>query len=211
METVACGAEILDRLDLLISFFSLLSTTVLTILIIHQTHNLAKQQTELEQHLNKQQLEMQKRQIRLESFSYKIEIYKALHNAFQFTGEVESLYNTIDIYKKNYDQLYPLFSSLLENMNKSTTDTLWLFKQAEFIISPNIYSAIKDISFHFDQLSGSIAKLKLYPLILLEDEMETEKKKVLDCILHHAEKINTYVLYINSVMPHEISINQLEK
>lgn len=198
-------------LDIAISFLSFVVTTILTVVIIRQTSRLAKKQSEQELLINKQQEELQKRQIRIDTFDYKNSIYHALYKVFQMTGEIEVIFSKISLKEKTAEQLYQMFSILRDQLKIDVSETMWLFKQAEYILPPNIYDSVRAISKNFDELTGDVGKFELYPKILTEDELETEKQKLLEDISDRAKQINDHVYFITSVMPQELDISSLEK
>ena len=77
-------------LNLTISLLSFVVTSILTIVIIVQTSKLAKKQKEQEIIINKQQQDWQKRQMRIDTFDYKNNIYRALYKVFQLTAKFAS-------------------------------------------------------------------------------------------------------------------------
>lgn len=198
-------------LNLTISFLSFVVTSILTIVIIAQTSKLAKKQNEQEIKINEQQQDWQKRQMRIDTFDYKNNIYRALCKVFQLTGEIVDIFPKIRIYEKEMDQLCQLFDILLSQLKIDVSETLWLFKQAEYILPENIYASVRDIAKDFDELTGDIGKFKFYPTILTPEEVDAEKNKLLDDIQYRAEQINRHVLFITTIMPHELDISALEK
>ena len=198
-------------LNLAILFLSFVVTSILTIVIIAQTSKLAKKQNEQEIKINEQQQDWQKRQMRIDTFDYKNNIYRALCKVFQLTGEIADIFPKIRLYEKEMDQLCQLFDILLSQLKIDVSETLWLFKQAEYILPENIYASVRDIAKDFDELTGDIGKFKFYPTILTPEEVDAEKRKLLDDILYRAEQINRHVLFITTIMPQELDISALEK
>ena len=198
-------------INTILDFLSLVITAVLTGIIIWQTSKLAKQQSVQEEEISQQQAELQKRQIKLDTFEYKNRIYHALYKVFQLTGEVQSIYKKINLKDKSMDQLYQIFDSYLKTIKIDVPETLWVFKQAEYILPDNIYSSVYDIAGNLNELTGNIGKFNLYPKILAEHEIEEYKKELLEDIQIRSNQINKHVLFINSIMKKELSISNLEK
>ena len=198
-------------LSLIVAFLSLIITSVLTIAIIVQTSKLAKKQAKQELVITKQQENLQKHQIKIDTFEYKNRIYHAVYRVFQMTGEIETIYQKIDLSSKSMIQLNQLFETYREQLRIDTSETLWLFKQSEYVLSSHIFSTIEDIATNFDELTGDIAKFKLFATILTEEEIEIEKNNLLSDILLRSKRINSYVMYINAIMPEELNISRLDK
>ena len=197
--------------NIAIALLSLLVTSILTVIIIVQTARLAKKQNEQEKLINKQQEDLQKRQIRIDTFDYKNNIYSALYKVFQMTGEIEDIFSKISLKEKTAEQLHQMFDILREQLKIDVSETIWLFIQAEYILPSNIYDSVRVISKNFDELTGDVGKFGLYPKILTENELETEKQKLLEDIRERAKQINDHVYFITSVMPQELDISSLEK
>lgn len=193
-------------LDLSISMLSFVVTSVLTIVIIMQTSKLAKKQSKQDLLINKQQEDLQKRQMRIDTFDYKNTIYHALYKVFQMTAEIEDIFSHVNLGQKDMAQLYMMFEIIREQLKIDVSETMWLFKQAEYILPENIYLSVSAISRDFNELTGDIGKLKLFPAILNEDELSEEKENLLDDILFRAQQINKHVLFIESIMPIELDI-----
>lgn len=198
-------------INIAIALLSLLVTSLLTVIIIVQTAKLAKKQNEQEKLINKQQEDLQKRQIKIDTFDYKNNIYHALYKVFQMTGEIEGIFSKISLKEKTAEQLHQMFDILREQLKIDVSETIWLFKQAEYILPSNIYDSVRIISKDFDELTGDIGKLGFYPQILTDDELNTEKQKLLEDIREKAKQINDHVYFITSIMPRELDISSLEK
>lgn len=198
-------------LNLAISFLAFIVTSIMTVIIITQTSKLSKKQNEQERLISKRQEDLQKRQIKIDTFEYKNSIYRILYKVFQMTGEIEDIFSKISLQEKQMEQLYQLFDILRSQLKIDVSETLWLFKQAEYILPANIYSSIYDIAGNFNELTGDIRKFDLFSKILTPDEITKEKQKLLDDIYARAKQINSHVLFINSVMPHELDISSIEK
>lgn len=193
------------------SILSLVINSGLTLFIIFQTFSLAKKQSKQELEINKQQEELQKRQIRLNTFEYKNKIYYALHKVFQMTGEIQTLYPVMKLDDKDMRELYEIFSSFINVLKIDVSEFLWLFKQAEYILPNNIVPSVNEISKKFDKLTGEINKFKIFSTILTQDEISTEKQNMLNNICSSVEQINKNVQFINSVMPRELDISYIER
>ena len=198
-------------LNVILAFLSLIVTSVLTVIIIVQTSKLAKMQARQERELSKQQEELQKRQMKIDTFDYKNNIYRALYKVFQMTGEIELIYNKIDLYSKSMENLYALFKTYKDVLNIDVSETLWLFKQASYILPTNVYDSVHEISIHFNELTGDVGRFQFYPTILTSDEIEPEKRKVLNDILFRCQQINSHLNFIETMMPTILFIQNIDQ
>lgn len=71
--------------DLVFSLFSIGITSLLTVLIIIQTKKLTKKQQELDKVLNESQRELQQRQLKLDLYNYRRDVYVNLAKIYEFT------------------------------------------------------------------------------------------------------------------------------
>lgn len=200
-----------DLLNLIIAFLSFLVTSILTILIIQQTSRLAKKQSEQERLINQQQEDLQKRQIKIETFEYKNSIYHAVYKVFQLTNMITVFFSKINLEEKSMEQLSQMFDTMRSHLQIDVAETLWLFRQAEYILPSNIYESVKDIAGNFDELAGDFCKFKLFQTILTPNEIGVTKKLLYDDIMNRTTQINRHVLFITSIMPRELDISSLEK
>lgn len=202
-------------LNIIISAVSAVFSIILTAIIIRQTSKLANQQSEQELRINQQeeklQLELQRRQALLDTFEHRNTIYRAINKVFQLTTEYRDLFEKIqgDLEKKPCDKLFELFDLYRTTIDINVSETLWLFKQAEYVFAPNIHETIKQISAEFNEMTGSVAKLKVFPKILTPDELEKSKLELLADIYVRSQRINKHIYFIESIMPRELDIHNL--
>lgn len=71
--------------DLVFSLLSIGITSLLTVLIIIQTKKLTKKQQELDKVLNESQRELQQRQLKLDLYNYRRDVYVNLAKIYKFT------------------------------------------------------------------------------------------------------------------------------
>lgn len=71
--------------NLVFSLFSIGITSLLTVLIIIQTKKLTKKQQELDKVLNESQRELQQRQLKLDLYNYRRDVYVNLAKIYEFT------------------------------------------------------------------------------------------------------------------------------
>lgn len=202
-------------LNIAISAVSTVFSIVLTVIIICQTSRLTKQQSEQELRINRQQeklqFELQRRQALLDTFEHRNAIYRALNKVFQLTIEYRALFEKIQdaLEKKSCDKLFELFDLYRTTIDINVSETLWLFKQAEYVFAPNIHEIIKQIATDFNEMTGSVSKLKVFPNILAPDELEKSKQELLADIYVRSQSINKHIYFIESIMPRELDIHNL--
>lgn len=79
-----------DAFSGIINMISVAISAILTYIIISQTRKISRNQNELEKKMNDQQMTIQKRQIRVDIFPYKREIYLNLFKVLEFANFFEN-------------------------------------------------------------------------------------------------------------------------
>jgi hypothetical protein len=88
-------------ISIFIALSSLVITSFLTFLIIKQTKKLNRQQMQIEESINLKQIEIQKRQLRIDSYPYKREIYCYVFAVLELCHQLLDLLKSVDLYSKN--------------------------------------------------------------------------------------------------------------
>ena len=170
-------------LSLLIAFISMLLTGVLTFLIIRQTSRLNIQQTELQSTINQQQIDMQKsisdqqnelfkRQIRIDLFKYRIELYSNLTKVFNYAQKI--------IIHINIAKTHPaLINKTMNIINEYDTQLgdihaiILSFRDADYLLSEkegNILNNIQQLYKNFILLREEIEKVKVIAILSKESK-----------------------------------------
>lgn len=198
-----------------ISFLSLVISSILTYLIIKQTHKLNKQQMQIEENINFKQLEMQKRQICIDSYPYKREIYCYVFAVLELCHQLQELYKTINFHSKDPVQLLEIFKSLQEQYVPDTKKALWSMREAEYVLPKNISLSVIDIRKNYDSMCvhftipASVAKA-LTPSEI-KTHMDEIKRDNINKAIVCCNKIIEHTSFIESIMPRELDISELSK
>ena len=195
------------------AWLSLVVNSVLTLLIIWQTFSLAKRQKKQEEELNSQQekfqKELQKRQLQLDTFGYKNEIYMTITKVGQLAAEYSVCFENDIVKDKSYEQLQAIFSVYIDVLKIDIPDILAKLRQAEYFFEPYIYDVIYDVAVNFDEITGDVGKFKLYPQLLCDAEMEPQRTELLADMKERCEIINRHMIYLHSIIPKKLQINNL--
>lgn len=128
-------------LSLAVAIISMLLTAFLTFLIIRQTRK-----------LNMQQMELQKRQIKITLFPYKRELYANLAKVFRLAGIIPMI---VVVYKKdsytcnqmklNLEMIFANYLGDIQNVSNN-------LKEVDYLLPRNIADEVKMISEKFNEL-----------------------------------------------------------
>jgi hypothetical protein len=189
-----------DIMQGLISLLSVFITAYLTYRIINQT---AK--------LNKQQEELQKRQISVDLFSYRRDIYQNLYKILECSEKLLELHNSIDFSKKSIKELTGIFSITIEKYVGNEREVFLSLIESEYILDKNMSGSVLTINQAFDDICFKYQMLETLEDIATEIEVENYKKENLKDILSNLEFITGEIGFIQSIYPKIIDISMLDK
>lgn len=198
-----------------IAFLSLVITSILTFLIIKQTKKLNRQQLEIEESINLKQIEMQKRQICVDSYPYKREIYCHVFAVLELCHQMQDLLKSVNLYSKNSTEILEFFNILQEQYVPESKKALWSMREAEYVLPENISLAVIDIRKNYDSMCAHFTAPASISKVLTTHEMETQieeiKRHNIDEAIECCNKIVKHTSFIESVMPTELNISKLSK
>ena len=198
-----------------IALANVLLTTVLTAIIIRQTNRLNKQQLAFERDNHQRALDLQKRQIQIETVPYKREIYSNVFAIFECCHFLKDVSTKIDLTQKTGKELSDMFSLTCKGYVPDIKDAIWSLREAEYILPANIAIPVLEIRSCFDKVCANFNCLASIESILTSDELQTLfqgiKEDNVYSALSNCDKILSYVSYIESIMPVEINIANLNR
>lgn len=198
-----------------IAFLSLVITSILTFLIIKQTKKLNRQQLEIEESINLKQIEMQKRQICVDSYPYKREIYCHVFAVLELCHQMQDLLKSVNLYSKNSTEILEFFNILQEQYVPESKKALWSMREAEYVLPENISQAVIDIRKNYDSMCSHFTAPASISKVLTPHEMETQIEEIKRHNIYEAieccNKIIKHTSFIESVMPSELNISNLSK
>lgn len=176
--------SLIDRLSILISFIS----TVLSLIAILFAVQVPKQ-------IAIRQEELQKRQIKVETYAYKLEYIKILSALKHNMGLLQAMLSIKDLSNDSFSKLYCMYSTL----SISYSDIIVDLEQAKNVFTADSTKFIQDIKRYITTVNELFSKFKIYGDVLTNGEQEErEKEKVTDlkkikfavsCILYDLEKV----------------------
>jgi len=202
-------------ISICIAFSSLVMTSFLTFLIIKQTKKLNRHQLEIEESINRKQIEMQKKQICVDSYPYKREIYCYVSAVLELCHHMRNLLKSVNLYSKNPTEILEFFKILQEQWVPDRKQALWSMREAEYVLPENISAAIIDIRKNYDSMCAHITAPASISKVLTTQEMETHIEEIKRLNINEAiaccNRIVKHTSFIESVMPVELNISKLSK
>lgn len=202
-------------LSVSIMFASFLVSAFLTGLIIWQTKRLNQNQQELEKSINNQQIELQKRQIQIDSYPYKREIYTNVFQVLALCDQLKNITETIDLNDRSPEEIFEVFSLLQEQYVPDRKQALWILREAEYVLSSQIAHVVLDIRNNYDTICTHFIVINTFSKLDAEFvngyAKEMTKSYNIEKIVECCNKIVNHTTYIENVFPKELNISLLSK
>lgn len=215
MEIIQCIIINERFLTILIAFLSFVMTTMLTILLIKQNKDVNKRQMQFEESLSSKQIEMQKRQIHVDSYPYKREIYCYVFGVLELCHYLEELIKSVDLYSKDPNQLREFFQILQEQYVPESQKALWSMREAEYVLPKNISDVILDIRKNYDSMIAHfITPASIFRVLTpleMNKELDEIKKDNINKAIECCNRIIEHTWFIENIMPRELNIAELSK
>lgn len=174
----------IDILSIIISFLSAIISGIAIVFAVRVPKQIAIRQEEL-----------QKRQIKVETYAYKLEYVKILYDLKQNMGLLQVIFSIKNLSNDSFSKLYYRYSTL----SISYSDIIVNLEQAKNIFTSDSTKFLDDIKRYFTTVNELFSKFKIYGDVLTNDEQkEREKEKVTDlkelklavsCILYDLETV----------------------
>lgn len=204
-----------EILDIILSAVNFFVSAVLTIFIILQTKKLNDKQQELDKALNESQREIQQRQLKLDLYNYRREIYRNILKVYTFCGNTQFFFEYED-YKKLTPKTIEEYHRINEQMSYDNPSELsQILIEAKYLYPEDISDIVLQIQKDFDTLLGDMnAPKKLYN-IMTEEERKTKlspliEKKMTDAQNRVKSILDTKEFIIERISS-ELDISKLEK
>ena len=185
--------------------------SVFTMWRSNRTANIiSKKQMDLEKFIAMRDAEIQRRQMKISTFTYKLDFIKMLYQ-LQIDFEMLSFLCKIpDLKGKSYFEIYDKYSKI----KIASDDYIGSLEQAKNIFTRDSHKFFDDIIKHFDIVTNLFSKFGVYSKILTIDEqsrLQTEKENEIDkikeavsCTLYDLQKL---ILIVNK----DTNISDIDK
>lgn len=198
-------------INLITNFLGMVFTISLTGIIISQTSKNSRKQLELTKNINQQQSSIQKRQIKVDIYPYKREIYVHLTKVYEFTNTLNDLLERIDLKIKSGKDIFGIYQNLQKQFVPDVFETLWRLRESKYILPSSICNTIDVIRTNFDEIQTLLYSFNLYSEILTTEEFEKIKISNLEKIEASCKSILRKRNQIESQLIEELNISNLEK
>ena len=147
-------------------------TAVLTFIIIYQTRKNNNAVQKLEKQISDRDVDLQRKQLKLELFPYKREIYRNLISVFSFCEMYENLDRKISLKDKSAKQLYDIVDAIREQMGIDKYNIRKDLLESKYIFPERIANEIINTANRFEEFSSSFSILRTMDDQLTEEEKE---------------------------------------
>lgn len=190
-----------NALSAISSLMGVVLTAILTFIIIRQTNN-----------LNKKQLSLQKRQIRIDTFNYKRDIFLSVIKILEFTKTYSRSVSTKNVKPKKVSNIFDIFELTAKNLFDNHDVVVNSLSEAEYILPKEISSIIIIIGDKFSLICSYFEMYKQHERFnLAEDVLATEKDEIFDNIKLACETINSHASILHMFMIKELDISDLDR
>lgn len=202
-------------LSILISSLSVFFTLLLTVMIIIQTWKLNNKQIEFDLLIHSKQAELQKREIRLNSYPYKREIYSFVFSVLELCEQFEEISRSVDFHSKTPEQLHEILIIFQNQYVPDTRKALWSMREAEYVLPRNISTIVTYIRRDYDSMCSNLMALVSISKMMAQNELEKQFKEVMKSNIEEAlnccRRINAHKQFIEAIMPEELNISELSR
>ena len=153
------AADIIAFWGLIVSIGSFIVTTVLTIYIIRQTTRLNKRQQNLERMINQSQIEMQQRQLKLDVYEYRREVYLGLTKIFNLCSSIKRLMDELKIDAFEPDEFVLILENEMSENVGDGSDIVYSLKESKHLFNAEIFNRIKIVDENFKAILSCITIL----------------------------------------------------
>lgn len=207
-----------EKLDIILSAVNFFVSAVLTIFIILQTNRLNKKQQKLDKALNESQRELQQRQLKLDLYNYRRDVYVNLANIYEFTkianifmfGVKKDIYSDASIEAKFILEI----AGYIVKINNS--DISSVLAESNFLFSDKVSNQINFIYHEFlkiwitlNQLSNKNEKNKEQQE--LNNDIDIVTKETVDDLKYRIDKILKHKDVVMNDIKSELDVSNLEK
>jgi hypothetical protein len=194
-----------------VSIIEVIISSLLTFIIIKQTYKLNKMQNAMEEKLNYQQSLLQKRQIKIDTFPYKRELYLNLFKVLEFSNFLTETLFKLDISNKSAADIYQIYKVAEENYLGDSIEIVGSLRESEYILPLNISSTVVVINKTFDNICARFMVLGTLSKALTNEELQKTKTLNIDSIKEGCLLINSRVPFLQSIMAKELDISTLDR
>lgn len=195
---------IIDIIGLIISFLALIISTMLTVLIIKQTHKIAKDQLILQKQLNQRQDDFELKQLKVQQRPDRLEAFKTIFSVYKYIECLTLAKNTLD--QKTYEQIGQYFKACDQVTQISVEDINMKLFIGELVVSSHVKPTFEKIRKMFWKMSENIERFYLSELNILTEAEKVKEKERLPIIWEFASDISKTNTYIVSIIESEISL-----
>ena len=200
--------------DAVVGIFSALNVIILgtlTFIIIIQTKKNTENQILLEERITKYQNKLQLRQLKIDIFPYKREIFLNLYKVLEFSNHISSVLFQLDLESKSTKDIYDMFNTSKDVYNVDFYIVIRSLREAEYILPSNISSTVLEICRSFDEMCSSFLVMGSVEKIFDDSKVQEIKLHNLNRIKERCKHIESKNSFIQSIFPSEINIGNLDR
>lgn len=176
-------------------------TIVITIVVMWKSNknanDIAEMQMNFEAKTLLRQEEIQKRQIKVATYTYKLDYIKSFYKLEYSMKGLYGILKLIDLDKESFSKLYDKYNRL----NLEYTDIISSLELSKNVFSTETFDFIDDIKMYFTIIHENFFKFQMYSKGLTIDEQNNLKKEKEDGIKKINDAIQCILYDLRTVLP----------
>ena len=158
------------------------------------------------------QEDLQKRQIKVDAYPYRIECWKVLIYLKKFTEGIKSMSRITDFHEKSPSQLISVYQILTKNIPCSSSEILIALMQAQTAVPQNTWLSLERIKKLYDEVAASFSFLEIHDKkILTQEEMNDAKTERVNIILSKSRELDEVLFRTIQLIYNDLCIGDLHK
>ena len=192
-------SALLSMLSILLACISLLASLYIS-----------RRQRKADYELAVRQEDLQKRQIKIDTYPYRVECFETLCRLKEFAESSRKLLNEAKIEEKNPAQIQQIFSILHKKIDDSGSDVILRLIEGENVFQVSEWKKLKDIRKYYDRICFSFSLLaSLDKDFFPAEEKAVVKKERADMIIDDLRKLDELLLSTILAVGPDLSISDL--
>lgn len=160
----------------------------------------------------KRQEDLQKRQIKVDAYPYRIECWKVLIYLKMITEGLKNMSKAINFHEKSPAQLIDVYHILIKNIPYSSSEIIIALMQAQTSVPQNTWLSLERIKKLYDEVVASFIFLEIHDKkILTEEEMKEVKIERVNIILSNGRELDKVLFHTIQLINTDLCIGDLHK
>jgi len=197
-------------LESIVNILNVILTLILTTIIIFQSKKISNRQIEFEKKYNEQQVEIQKNQLRVDTFSIKRKIFFEVSNILEFCHFINESLFVKELEIKSARQLYEIVILSHTKYVGESKDVFKILREAQFVYPKDSYQKIEKTRKIYDHTMASVLPLKILDKMMQSSDLEDQIAHSRSELESGVKSILEFRDYIYNELPKTFHISDID-